>query len=99
MEHELSNTGLSETDARALTDRIKDALHVAYELIIDAYQQGVWHVLGYDSWDTYCATEFSKARMVRIPREQRLQIVAGMTDAGMATREIGSALSVDPWPY
>ncbi|MFD5514273.1 hypothetical protein ACFWIB_42420 [Streptomyces sp. NPDC127051] len=96
MELKLSNKGLSEADARALTDRIKGVRHAAYELIIQAYQLGAWHALGYGSWDSYCATEFVPRGMLRIPREKRYEIVVAMTDAGMSTYEIGSALSLDP---
>jgi IS30 family transposase len=37
---------------------------------------------------------FADARMVRLEREQRREIVAEMRSAGMSTRAIGSALGV-----
>ena len=80
--------------ARALTDRIKDTLSVAYDALIECWQGRADQALGYESWDAYCATEFAEARMVRLARDQRQEIVAQMRSAGMSTRAIGSGLGI-----
>lgn len=85
---------LSHDQARDLTERIKETLSVAHELIIAAYQGRVWEALGYASWDAYCASEFEGARMVRLPRDQRREIVSEMGAAGMSNVAVGSALGV-----
>lgn len=85
---------LSATEARALTDRIRQTLSVGHDLIIKAFAGRAWIVLGYASWDAYCAGEFSDARMIRMDREQRREIVAEMRQAGMPTRAIGQSLGV-----
>lgn len=85
---------LTPTQARDLTDRIRQTLHVGHDLIVEAFKGSAWSVLGYDSWDAYCAGEFAGARMVRLDREQRREIVAEMRQSGMSSRAIASGLGV-----
>ena len=85
---------LDVRQARELTDRIRTTLQLGHHLIQEAYAGRAWDALGYDSWDAYCAGEFNEARMVRLPVEQRREIVAEMTEAGMSTRAIASGLGV-----
>lgn len=82
-------------EARELTDRIRKTLRVGHDLIVTAFKGRAWAALGYDSWDAYCAGEFAEARMVRLDREQRREIVAEMRGAGMSTRAIASGLGVN----
>jgi hypothetical protein len=86
---------LTAAEARALTDRIRGTLTIAHDLIASAYTGRAWVALGYESWDAYCAGEFTEARMVRLEREQRREIVASMRSAGMSTRAIASGIGVD----
>lgn len=86
---ELEST-ISSEEARALTDQIKDQLETVWELVKRAYLSGAWYVLGYESWDAYCAAEFT-GQQLRIPREQRREIVASLSEAGMSTRQIAAA--------
>lgn len=86
---------LSAADARNLTDRIRGGLSVAYDGLVEAWSGRADLALGYESWDDYCAAEFAEGRMVRLDREQRREIVGTMREAGMSTRQIGSALGVD----
>lgn len=76
--------------ARELTDRIRTSLETACELIKQAYSVRAWSALGYDSWEDYCASEFDNTR-VRIPREDRAQVVTSMREIGMSTRAIAVA--------
>lgn len=77
-------------EARDLTDRIKTALGVTWELIVDAYQGRAWAALGYDHWDQYCNAEFGGGRL-RLPLEDRREVVASLRDAGLSTRAIAAA--------
>lgn len=85
---------LTATQARELTDRIRQTLTVAHDLIATAYKGRAWVALGYASWDAYCSGEFAEARMVRLDREQRREIVADLRREGMSTPAIGAALGV-----
>jgi transposase-like protein len=87
-------TQCSETTARALTDQLRQSLAVSWELLVEAYQRRAWAALGYQSWDAYTDAELGEVRL-RLPREERREVVASMTEAGMSTRAIGSALGVN----
>lgn len=86
--------GLTPFEARALTDEIRQTLTLGHDLLIRAFTGRAWTALGYETWDAYCAGEFSDARMVRLDREQRREIVAEMREAGMSSRAIASGLGV-----
>ena len=82
-------------EARALTDRIKIAVEGTWQLIREAYVTRTWAVLGYDTWDAYCNAEFSNARL-RLPREERQEVVASLRESGMSLRAISSATGISP---
>lgn len=80
-------------DARALTDQIKVTVEGAWLLIMRAYETRAWSALGYQTWDEYCTREFGSSRL-RLPREERQEIVASLRDAGLSTRAIAAATGV-----
>ncbi|MFD5814368.1 hypothetical protein [Streptomyces sp. NPDC127038] len=83
-------------EARARADRIRSGMRVLAEWqtdVIAAYAARDWETLGYETWDAYLDGEYGEHR-VRLPREQRREIVAGMSAAGMSTRAIGAAIGV-----
>lgn len=80
----------TQEEARALTDRIKIAVEGTWQLIREAYTSRTWAVLGYDTWDAYCTAEFGETRL-RLPREERQEVVASLRDSGLSTRAIASA--------
>lgn len=80
--------------ARTLTDRIKIAVEGTWQLIREAYTSRTWAVLGYDTWDTYCTTEFGETRL-RLPREERQEVVASLRESGLSVRAIASATGAD----
>lgn len=82
-----------EATARALTLALRQSLTISWDLLVEAYQRRAWAALGYKSWDAYTDAELGETRL-RLPREQRREVVASMTEAGMSTRAIGSALGV-----
>lgn len=79
--------------ARARIDRIAAHVAASRQDIIDAHRERDWLALGYESWDELCDAEFRGA-MIGLPRVERREAVAEMTDAGMSTRAIGAALGV-----
>lgn len=80
-------------EARTLTDRIKIAVEGTWQLIREAYTSRTWAVLGYDSWDAYCTAEFGDTRL-KLPREERQEVVASLRDSGLSVRAIASATGV-----
>ena len=76
--------------ARRLTDQIKAAVEVTWQLIIDAYVSRAWAALGYSTWDDYCTREFGASRL-RLPREERSEVVSSLRDAGLSIRAIAAA--------
>lgn len=85
---------LDADEARALTDQIKDTAAVLWELIVAAYHGRAWIALGYESWDVYCIREFGSSRL-RIPREERPDMVCSLRQAGLSIRAIASATGID----
>lgn len=81
-------------EARALTDRIKIAVEGTWQLIREAYTSRTWAVLGYDTWDAYCTAEFGETRL-RLPREERREVVASLRDSGLSVRAIAAATGVN----
>ncbi|GAA1600733.1 hypothetical protein GCM10009764_25810 [Nocardia ninae] len=82
---------VSASAARELTDRICAGVEAVWELVMRAFTTRAWTALGYSSWDEYCASEFDTTRL-RLPREQRREVVASMHEIGMSTRAIASAI-------
>lgn len=79
--------------ARALTDRIKVAVEGTWLLIQDAYTSRAWSALGYPTWDAYCTEEFGSSRL-RLPREERQEVVASLRESGLSLRAIASATGI-----
>lgn len=81
---------MGATEARALTDQIKVAVEATWELVKRAYVERAWAVLGYDGWDDYCTREFGTSRL-RLPREERAEVVASLRESGLSVRAIAAA--------
>lgn len=81
---------LTEDEARSLTDSIKGDLSDVWEKITEAYTGRAWHALYYESWDQYCREEFGASRL-RLPSEERREVVGSLRDAGLSIRAIAAA--------
>lgn len=81
---------LSKKQAQDITGQIRSTAENLWELIEQAYHGRAWKVLGYYSWDDYCASEFNTR--LKLPREERKTIVASLRDSGMSQRAIASAI-------
>lgn len=81
---------MSKPEARRLTDCIKNAIAAAWDLIAQAYNERAWTALGYTSWDDYCTNEFGSSRL-RLPREERAEVVGSLRESGLSLRAIEAA--------
>lgn len=86
----LQTTTMDTADARKITEEIKTALEMAWDLVVEACTRRAWAALGYPSWDAYCSREFHTERL-RLPRSERAEVVAAFAAAGMSVREIAAA--------
>jgi hypothetical protein len=77
-------------EAQELTDQIRTSLDDTWKLIERAYQIRAWQALEHPSWDAYCQREFG-TKHLRVPREQRREVVESMRGIGMSTRVIAAA--------
>ena len=84
---------ISAEDARTLTDRIKVGVEAVWHLIAEAYQRRAWAALGHSSWDDYCTREFGTSRL-RLPREERQEVVASLRESGLSIRAIATATGI-----
>lgn len=87
---EVVTTDLDETEARELTSKINGHLADLWALVVAAWTGRVWLALGYGSWDAWCRAEI-KTGHLRIPGEERVEVVGTLRQAGMSTRAIASA--------
>lgn len=84
---------MDTTEARAITDQIKTGVEAVWHLITRAYTERAWSALGYTSWDDYCTREFGTSRL-RLPREERAEVVSSLRDAGLSLRAIAAATGI-----
>lgn len=80
---------LTKAEARTLTDSIRAAVETVWELVVRAYTERAWDALGYASWDDYCGAEFDTR--IRLPREERREVVGSLRESGLSIRAIASA--------
>ncbi|MGY4650481.1 hypothetical protein [Mycobacterium sp. URHB0021] len=84
---------IDANEARRLTDRINADVEAVWELITQAYIERAWSALGYSSWDSYCTREFDTSRL-RLPREERAEVVASLRESGLSLRAIAAATGI-----
>ena len=75
--------------ARLRVDRIKVGVEAVWHLIAESYQARDWEALGYTSWDDMCTREFGTSRL-RLPREERQEVVASLREQGLSIRAIAA---------
>ncbi|QWT24973.1 hypothetical protein KPL76_06345 [Subtercola sp. PAMC28395] len=91
----------SKTEAQRITDDLKSAgvsarrsLDRLYDLMDEARNGNVWQVLGYASWTAYLAETLGGSPM-RLPRDERHEVVSLLAGEGMSTRAIAPIVGVD----
>lgn len=87
---ELRGDTLDADEARELIDGIKTRVADVWRSVTIAYTGRAWVSLGYPSWDSMCETEFDGAR-IRLPREERTEVIGSLREAGMSIRAITAA--------
>jgi hypothetical protein len=87
---DIDTVDMDEAEALAVTADIRMHVEAAWELIVEAYNRRAWVALCYSSWDAYCIGEFGNARL-RLPREDRSELVCSLRHAGLSIRAIASA--------
>jgi hypothetical protein len=87
---QLEVAAMDAVAARIIIDRIKTGVDVMWELITTAYEGRAWEALGYSSWDDLCTREFGSGRL-RLPREERAEVVASLRESGLSIRAIAAA--------
>lgn len=87
---EIDTTPLTAEEARGLNDRLRKALDFSAETVATMYFRRGWAALGYDNWDDYCDTEHGASR-IRLPREDRQELVTSLHQQGMSIRAISAA--------
>ena len=91
---QMTDPVLTFSAARALTDSIKSTAQRLWNKVSTAYTGRAWQVLGYANWDAYCEAEFGYLRL-RMPREERREVVCSLREAGLTIRAIASATGID----
>lgn len=91
---ELDTRDLTVEEAREFVEQVRASVQDIKEWIVRAVKGRAWLALGYASWDEMCEAEFDGA-VIRLPREDRREVVSSLREAGLSTRAIGSALGVD----
>jgi DNA-binding CsgD family transcriptional regulator len=86
--------------ARELTEQIRacvvrtiDVLGEIDALVVRAYEGRAWVVLGHDSWEAYCAAEFSDSRLWQSVA-QRQAATLRLREAGLSERAVAAVLGV-----
>jgi hypothetical protein len=88
---EKAPTILTAEGARRITARIRDALSVADDLLVQAYEGLAWEALGHASWAAYCAAELPELRMVKLRAPERKARARALRDAGASLPDIVAA--------
>jgi hypothetical protein len=84
-----TTTTLTVDEAREITQKIRQSVSVAVIQIKKAWLGRAWVALGYASWEDYKNAEFGEH--IRLPRDERQQVVGELRAAGMSMPAIASA--------
>ncbi len=84
---------LSSAGAEQVTMQIRAMVERAWEYIAIAYQGRAHLALGYRTWDDYVDDRLGDLRLT-VPREERVEAVAAMSNARMSVRAIAKVLGV-----
>lgn len=84
---------LSAAGAEQVTMQIRAMVERAWDYIAIAYQGRAYLALGYRTWDEYVDDRLGDLRLT-VPREERAEAVAAMSNARMSVRAIAKVLGV-----
>lgn len=85
---------LTRESARQLTARIRDALALADDLLVRAYEGRAWEALGHTSWEAYCTAELPQLRMLRLSKVAQTEHFTALARQGLSTHATAAAYGV-----
>lgn len=89
---------LSRSGARKLTDSIRGNLERAALGLLKAWHGAAHEALGYGEgpagWQAYTAAEFGDLRLLSLPRLERIELEASMSEAGWSRRDVARGVGV-----
>lgn len=85
-------------EARAITNRIKDAVESTWSLLLEAHDRRAWHILGYASWRDYAITEFGIGKSRAYQLLDQARVIREIEAAGSTDVEITEAEARDIKP-
>jgi predicted transcriptional regulator len=89
---------LDRARARAITRRLRGAVDLALDVLVEAYMGQVWEPLGHASWAAYVEAEVPGLSVIGkgLPLEQRRDAVAELRGRGLSLRAVAEVLGVAP---
>lgn len=101
MSEQAITVSMSHAEAERLTERLRiavvnyaDARKKVQALIERAQAGRAWEVLGFQSWTAYVSEVLGEQPM-RLPREERREMVAMLSSTGMSTRAIAPVVGAN----
>lgn len=88
---EKAPTVLTGEGARRLTGKIRDALALADDLLVKAYEGRIWEVTSYPDFAAWCAGELPEMRTIKLRAPARRARAAKLLEHGASEREIAAA--------
>lgn len=85
---------LTPAGARKLTAQIRRHLTTTLDLVLEAWQVRVWEALDYPTFRAWRDAEVPELRLLRLPVDERRDVVAFWRRFGMSTRAIADGLNV-----
>lgn len=76
---------LTAAQARSLVARANTSMAATAAAVEELWHERAWTVLGYDSWETLCRSEFQLVQG-QLQGEMRARLIAAMTEIGMSIR-------------
>lgn len=99
---EVAHRVMGREEAERLTERIRHAAASFVEakekltrFIGEAQEGRAWEALGFRSWTEYVSQVFSDTPLMRLTRDERRELVAELSEAGMSTRAIAPVIGAD----
>jgi hypothetical protein len=86
---------LTAEGARRITARIRDALVLADDLLVQAYDGRAWEALGYETWGAYVEAELPSVRLIKaLDPEERAEKWAEQVRAGLSQGAVAEGAGV-----
>ena len=86
---------LSEADAAALTERVRDEAERTWALLVQAHDGGAWAALGYASWDDYVTASFDPDASQAYRLLDRSRVGLGLDEAEPSEVQLSESESRD----